>query len=85
MSKYDKTRPETYNDAPYYRVRVTIGGQVVHLASSSEPKVKLDARDHDVEWVAADWIELPEYGDTIGYIDWPKVSAITWRRTLPGR
>ena len=30
--------------------------------------------------VVADWITHPGYGDTIGFIDWPSVAALTWRK-----
>jgi hypothetical protein len=29
--------------------------------------------------VEADWIDDPDYGDTIGRIDWESVLAVTWR------
>ena len=36
-------------------------------------------RDHpDGHW-CAEWIRHPDYGDTVGWIDWTKLVAITWR------
>jgi hypothetical protein len=29
----------------------------------------------------AEWIEDPRFGDTVGFIDWSQVVALTWRWT----
>jgi hypothetical protein len=67
---------------PHYKVRVVVLGALVHIASWDEPHLEPVDPHHRYtgpqEWVA-DWINDPEYGATIGYIDWDKVSAITWR------
>lgn len=60
----------------FYRVRITIPGALIHLAALHEPRVTTE--DGHVTNVDADWID--ELGDTIGYIDWTHVVAITWRR-----
>lgn len=63
--------PKSY---PYYKVRVVFQGAIIHLASTTEP-----AQDHiSGQWLA-DWIEDSSYGDTIGFIDWESILAITWR------
>jgi hypothetical protein len=63
--------------APHWKVRVVIPGAILHLASKIEPcPVYQDGRLTNVE---ADWLTSPEYGDTVGYIDWPVVTALTWR------
>ena len=63
--------------ASHYKVRVSLPGSLVHLASMSEPViVTLHGRVADV---TASWISDHEYGDTIGYIDWQAVIGITWR------
>jgi hypothetical protein len=62
---------------PHYKVRVVLPGAILHLASWKPPRRD---RDFDYRWQAGtDWIDDPLYGDTIGFIDWPSVVAITWR------
>lgn len=57
---------------PHYKVRVVLPGALLHLASKDEPAETLDG------W-QADWIRDHRYGDTVGFIDWNQVTAITWR------
>jgi hypothetical protein len=65
---------------PHYKVRVALPGSVLHLASWSEPRFrpKLNVPYIEAE-IQADWILDPDYGDTIGYVDWDQVIAVTWR------
>lgn len=65
----------------YYKVRVALPGALIHLASSTEPKVHCDAYTGSITRVQGDWLEDPDKGDTLGYIDWPNVAAVTWRWT----
>jgi hypothetical protein len=59
---------------PHFKVRVVVPGALLHLASWSEPTIGAD------HVVTADWIrDDPEYGDTIGFIEWDHVVAVTWR------
>jgi hypothetical protein len=72
---------------PHYKVRVVLPGVVLHLASWTKPKLIREALTGPgfiqlyggIDDVEADWIDDPQYGDTIGWIDWPKVRGITWR------
>lgn len=57
---------------PHWKVRVVFPGSILHLASWSEPSV----RGHEV---SADWIADAAYGDTVGFIQWHMVIALTWR------
>jgi hypothetical protein len=57
---------------PHYKVRVVLPGALLHLASKGEPAKTTDG------W-QADWIEDHRYGDTLGFIDWSSVSAVTRR------
>lgn len=57
---------------PHFKVRIVLPGALLHLASRDEPR-----------WVetalVADWIEDPDYGDSIVSMDWTKVVAVTTR------
>lgn len=64
---------------PHYKVRVVIDGALLHLASRDEPHEDHDPYDGGAAFWAADWIADPRYGDTIGFINWSQVAAITWR------
>ena len=60
----------------HYKVRVVISGAaVLHLASATEPLC-----DEQGQW-HAEWLADSEKGDTVGFIDWSAVSAVTWRWT----
>jgi hypothetical protein len=67
---------------PHYKVRVVVPGVILHLASWDEPHREYSRAviptPVDSVW-HADWIDDPDYGDTIGFIDWDSVAAITWR------
>ena len=67
-------RADEHGLRPHFKVRVVLPNALLHLASWTEPVLR------DVGEVAADWISDPEYGDTIGFIQWDKVVAVTWRR-----
>lgn len=58
----------------HYKVRVVMPGALLHFASTDEPVPTPDG------W-SADWIDDHRYGDHIGFIDWSKAVAITWRWT----
>lgn len=67
----------------HYKVRVVLPGVILHLASSTAPELRwgsdIGLEGAPLEAVDAEWIEDADYGDTIGFIDWAKVVAITWR------
>jgi hypothetical protein len=65
---------------PHYKVRVVLPGVCLHLASKDEPKIRRHYDGGGGHW-DADWIDDPRYGDTVGFIDWASVVAITWRRS----
>jgi hypothetical protein len=61
--------------ASHYKVRVVLPGIGLWLASWDEPH-----RDPTYPEVwAAEWISDFDYGDSIGFIDWRHVIAVTWR------
>ncbi len=60
-----------------YKVRVVVGAAVLHFVSRCEPRLHVGADGHPVG-MDADLV-LGEAGDTLGFIDWSKVSAVSWR------
>jgi hypothetical protein len=62
-----------------YRVRVSLGGALLHVLSATEP-VLMRSVTGDVADVAWTPIEGTDHGDTVGYIRWSEVTAITWRK-----
>jgi hypothetical protein len=73
--------PKRANDiyvAPCWKVRVVMrGGGLLHFLSKNEPVV--DCEDGLLMCVQMELICGTEHGDTLGYICWPEVSAVTWR------
>jgi hypothetical protein len=63
---------------PHYKVRVVLPGAILHLASKDEPAEIPAIWGQDGHW-HADWMDDHRYGDTVGFIDWNQVTAITWR------
>jgi hypothetical protein len=69
---------------PYWKVRVVFPGVVLHLASKTEPIVEKYIDNDTLELtrrVKADWL-TDDRADTLGYIDWSSIKAVTWRRTV---
>jgi hypothetical protein len=65
---------------PHWKVRLVIRGALIHAASRTEPQIESVTVLGTVERVVhGDWIEHPDYGDTIGYVDWRELSAVSWR------
>jgi hypothetical protein len=63
---------------PHYKVRVVLPGAILHLASRTQPTIRRHYDDGRGVW-DADWIDDHRYGDSIGFIDWSQLVAITWR------
>jgi len=66
-------------DSHHWKVRVVFPGAIVHLASSTKPEV--EHLDDGGRYVWADWLDDPECGDSVGWIDWSQAIAVTWRHT----
>ena len=64
----------------HFKVRVALNGSLLHLASWDEPKIEYEGGR--VAGVEADWITNDESynADTLGFIRWSEVLALTWRR-----
>ena len=75
------SKPKRANDSnlcAHWKVRIWIKGcGILHVISKTEPIVSSCASG--VESVALDYITDTEHGDTVGYIDWREVGAVTWR------
>jgi hypothetical protein len=63
----------------FWRIRVCPPGSILHLASSTEPVVELDEHGR-IKNVVLTPLAEGDHGDTVGFIDWPAVMAVTWRR-----
>lgn len=63
---------------PRWEVWIVLHGGILHLASRTEPKMRVGLGDIH-SYVAADWVPGPH--GVIGDIDWAKVDAVSWRRS----
>lgn len=67
----------------HWKVRIVMrSAGVLHFASSSEPQLVEDSYDgtRSARW---DPIGHPAYGDTLGFINWHDVAAVSWRKYEP--
>jgi hypothetical protein len=72
---------------PHWKIRIIVGGAILHVASGIEPTPLFEIDEGDgcrvlgdhVLGLKGEWIDDHEYGDTLGYIDWDALSAATWR------
>lgn len=74
-------KPKRANDlnlCPCWKVRIYFrGAGMLHVLSKSVPVCfYTDGKLSDVGMVV---IDDTEHGDSIGYIDWSAVAAVTWR------
>lgn len=61
----------------FWKIRLTIPGSLIHLASRTEPVLRFEnGRPVGMD---ANLIEGTDQGDTVGFIDWAAVAAVTWR------
>lgn len=76
------TRPKGRADVGQscWKVRIVVGPAIIHVLSKTEPVWRqpygASARRLDM-----DPINGTDHGDTIGFIDWSAVSAVTWRES----
>lgn len=67
----------------HWKIRITIGHAVIYCSSSTEPVAHLDACGQ-VE--SLDWTPITtgqDLGDTLAFIRWNEVSALSWREGFP--
>jgi hypothetical protein len=77
MAKSPPAKTEDHGPA-LWRVRVCLPGSIIHLTSLTEPVIHMrDGRIGDVRMELV--TTAPDSGDTIGFIDWSVVIALTWR------
>jgi hypothetical protein len=74
---------QAVDDQPtFWRVRVCMPGSILHFTSSTEPVVQM--RDGRVGDVTMELLTTTQHrGDTVGFIDWPVVTGLTWRSFKP--
>jgi hypothetical protein len=77
------TKPKTAAEIGFrcWKVRVVVPNAVLHVLSRTEPKVLIaaDGRIASVDW---DPVSGHNDGDTIGYVQWSAVTAVSWREAL---
>lgn len=64
---------------PGFKVRIIIHGAIIHSLAASEPVI--ESSDGKITHASLDIIPGTDHGDSIGFIRWEDVSAITWRKT----
>lgn len=64
---------------PFWKVRIHLGGGIIHVASLTEPRLTIDPFTEKPDGIEWQLIEGTEHGDSVGYIDWSQVAAVTWR------
>ena len=64
---------------PHFKVRIVVDGALLHAASWTEPELVTHAHEYVVDSIEADWINDPNYGDTIGFLNLDAISGTSWR------
>lgn len=67
---------------PHYKIRLIFrGGAMIHLASSTTPLWvgRQFIVGEGMTNMGLEWDPIEELGDTVGYIDWDEVAAVSWR------
>jgi hypothetical protein len=79
MSKRDQTKTARPLGVECYKLRVVVEGAIIHALSTTEPAV---LRGPSGELVGLDWTPIlgTDHGDTLGFVRWADVSAVSWRR-----
>lgn len=62
-----------------FKVRVILPGAIIHLLTAAEPAIQTS--NGKITSASLDIIPNTEHGDSIGFIDWSAVSAVSWRKT----
>jgi hypothetical protein len=65
----------------HWKVKIIVEGQTLDVISRTEPTLVLDSqgRVSDIVWSLVHDI----HGGTVGFLDWPRVAAVTWCRIEP--
>ncbi len=71
-------RANELNSIPCWKVRIYLkGAGILHVLSKNEPIIKRE--NGRIKNANIEYITDTEHGDTVGFIDWNEVSAVTWR------
>jgi hypothetical protein len=62
---------------PCWKVRLVIGGAIVHLLSKTEPVPVIESGF--LTNCRLSLIEGTNHGDSLGFIRWASVDALSWR------
>jgi hypothetical protein len=77
-----RTKTAAGDGQPLWKVRVCLPGSMLHLVSQTEPVIHMHCGR--IADISASWVtDTADAGDTIGFIDWPAVVAVTWRASAP--
>lgn len=61
-----------------YKVRIFTQGGIIHTLSRMEPRIETsDSRIDRVYWEP---VVNSEHGDSVGFVAWQEVLALTWRK-----
>jgi len=75
------TKPKRANNTnlpPHWKVRICLRhAAILHVLCETEPIVREE--NGVIQNVEIEYITGTEHGDTIGFIDWREVGAISWR------
>lgn len=62
----------------HYKVTIGVGPTRIYVLSKIEPVITRN--DDGIMHVELDVISGTEHGDTIGFIRWPAITSISWRK-----
>lgn len=71
-------KDKSNNGEPYWKVRIYIRRcGIMHLITKTEPRIKI--QNGCISPLCFDIVEKTQHGDSLAYLDWSEVGAISWR------
>ena len=77
-TKKENQVPKNSKPVNFVRVRIVVGHSIIHLGARNVPVAMRDAAGGWVG-VKADWIEDSPECDSLMFVDWTQVNAVTYR------